>query len=509
MESGKIDNKRITKNAAVLYLRMILTMFITFYASRVILEVLGVEDFGIYNVVWGVTTVVTFFSGSLTNVSQRYFNIALGMNDEDLTNKYFNQFLIIFSSIAIIVFILGEIFSVYVIEKLLSIPGDRIYAAHWVFQFSLLSLVLLLIQIPYQSLVIANERMNAFAYISLFESFSKLAILYVLKSASLDRLILYSILLFVISSAIFIYYVLYCKKHFRESRLKYYLNKELAKEMTSFVGYNVYGCLAFSLCQQGVNVLLNIFFGPAINAARAISMQIYQGVYRFSDNILVAVRPPIIKLYAQNEHEQMSELAIRTTKYCLFINVLIVLPVFFNIDYILQIWLKNVPDYTSAFVVIILIESFFNIMNQVLTTLANATGDLKRNQFYGRTFTLLSLPLAYVLLLLFNNPVVPIIAILLGSILYFSNNLYDVHLQLKMSIVYYLKKVILPTFCLMLLSSTFFIITKHVLWNNFIYLILSLIINIFVVIPLILFLFLDIRERNIIIDKIFKILHLR
>lgn len=462
MDNSQVNNKRIAKNAIVLYMRMLLMMAITFYASRVILKVLGVEDFGIYNVVWGVTTIVTFFSGSLMNIAQRYLNIGIGANDLKLTNHYFNQFLMMFSVLSVVVLLIGELASVWVIERLLSIPPDRIIAAHWVYQFSLFSLILTLLQTPFQAAVIANEKMQIFAYITLNESISKLVILYLVDALFGDNLVQYAGLLFMITVVVLVSYSLYCIKNFKECKIRPFFDKKLAKEMYSFMGYNIYGCFAFSMCQQGVNVLLNIFFGPAINAARAIAIQVNQGVYKFSDNILVAVRPPIIKLYAQKDFTSMIDMSINTTRFCLFINTLLVLPIIYNSDYILKLWLGNVPAYTSVFIIIILIESFFNIMNQMITILVNATGNLKRNQFYGRTFTLLVLPLSYWLLLWKKDPSIPVMATLIGTMLYFLNNLYDVHRQLGVDVVRYLKKTILPTIALVLpLSVVCIIITRN------------------------------------------------
>lgn len=467
MESTQVDNKRITKNATVLYLRMAVTMFVSFYTSRVILQVLGVVDFGIYNVVYGVTMIVTFFSGSLMNVAQRYLNLGIGENDLEKTNNFFNQFVLIFCTISIVVLIIGEFLSECVIESLLNIPEERIYASHWVYQLSLFALVLTLIQIPFQAAVIANEKMDVFAYITLFESFGKLGILYLVQAMCGDNLILYVISLFGVSFIVFCSYFFYCINKFAECRLKYYFNKRLAREMSSFIGYNVYGCFAFSLSQQGVNVLLNIFFGPAVNAARAIAMQVNQGVYKFSDNILIAVRPPIIKLYAQKDNIKMINLSVNTTRYCLYINTLFVLPIIFNSEYILKLWLGTVPEYTGAFVGIILIESFFNIMNQMITILVNATGNLKRNQFYGRTFTLLVLPISYIILLWVKSPTIPIIITLLGTSLYFLNNLYDVHLQLGVNMVSYMKNTILPVIALSLPLSIVCFVIVHLVGQNF------------------------------------------
>lgn len=502
MESIQVDNKRITKNAAVLYLRMAVTMFVSFYTSRVILQVLGVVDFGIYNVVYGVTMVVTFFSGSLMNVTQRYLNLGIGSNDLQKTNNYFNQFVAIFCGLSLIVFLLGEAMSVWVVDDLLAIPKDRITASHWVYQFSLFALVLTLIQIPFQAAVIANERMGAFAYLTLFESFAKLGILFLIQALSGDNLILYTILLFIISAITFVSYIIYCYRFFPECKIRYFFERKLAREMSSFVGYNVYGCFAFSMSQQGVNVLLNIFFGPAINAARAIAMQVYQGIYKFSDNLLVAVRPPIIKLYAQNDIEQMIILSANTTRYCLFLNTLLVMPVIFNVDYILRIWLGMIPAYTSAFVCIILVESYFNIMNQMITVLVNATGNLKRNQFYGRTYTLLVLPISYVLLLITENPVIPIVLTVVGSVAYFFNNLYDAHLQLGVNMNNYCMNTILPVCILHApLILLFFIITKHI-EIEWIKLVVTMSLDLLLGSVLIFAFFLNRNEKQYVLDKL-------
>lgn len=424
---------------------MLFTMLISFFTSRVILEVLGVEDFGIYNVVGGITTIIVFFTGCLTNVSQRYYNLGLGQNDIKRTNQYFNQFLLIFSVLALLVFVVGEGLASWIIDDLLFIPETRKEAAAWVFRFSLVALSLSLLQIPYLSAVIAHEKMDIFAYISLFESISRLGILYVIQAFHGDKLILYGGLYLSISFLSFLIYVIYGHVKFEECFYKFYFSKPLAKEMSRFVGYNMYGCFAFSMCQQGVNVLFNVFFGPSVNAARALSMQVYQGVYRFSDNILTAVRPPIIKLYSQNDRPRMVSLAISATRYCLFVNALLVIPIIVNVDFILQVWLRQVPEYTAFFIIVVLVESNFNIANQMLTILVNATGNLKRNQFYGRTFTLLALPLSYQALLWIKTPIVPMLIILVTTILYWMNNLRDTHMQVRLNYMEYFKKIIMPT----------------------------------------------------------------
>lgn len=440
------NNNRIAKNAALLYVRMFLTMFVSIYASRVILDVLGVSDFGIYNVVSGVTTIVVFFSGSLSNATQRYLNISLGKDNQTLSNNYFSQFLLIYLVLAMLVLGIGEICASWVVEHLLSIPISRIYAAKCVYHLSLIILCLTLIQIPFQSAIIAHEKMDVYAYISLLESFARLGILYVIAKMNGDSLIEYSFFLLAISLLIFVFNLIYCFVKFTECRFRYYFDFNLAKEMFSFIGYNMFGCFAYSAQMQGVNVILNIFFGPAINAARAIAMQVGNAVSKFSDNIMIAIKPSIIKLYAKDDIKEMLDLSINAARYCTFITMLVLVPVLVCINSILRLWLNVVPDFTAIFVVLILIEGIFNMINQPITTLVNATGRLKQNQFYGRIYTLLVLPLSYIALLIYKSPVIPIGLCVLASILYLINNLFDVKNQLGLSVRYFLSKTIVPCF---------------------------------------------------------------
>lgn len=484
---------------------MAVIMVVSIYSSRVILEVLGVEDFGIYNVVWGITSVIVFFNGSLSNVAQRYMNLGLGEGNIRKTSEYFNQFLLVFSAIALVMLLIGEACAGWVINDLLVIPSERITASKWIYQCSLFCLVLTLFVIPYQSNVIARERMDIFAYITLFETFSRLGVLYLIKAIDGDNLILYGLSLLAIQVIITVAYIAFCKRIFEECVHFFFFDKILFKEMTSFVGYNMYGCFAFAMCQQGINVLLNNFFGPVVNAARAIANQVYSAVYKFSDSILLSVRPPIIKLYSQNNVEGMTDMTIRTTRYCLFINTLITIPIIFNIDFILRLWLKTVPDYASVFVVITLIESYFNIMCQTIAVLVNATGDLKRNQGYGRTFTLLSVPIAYICLLVWENPVVPIIVASLSTVVYFSYGLYDVHLQLYVNMKSFISDTLLPAILLHVPLILIMCLVKKIVTNQWIELISIFAIDITIGSILIYIFFMDKNEKKYIVTKIASI----
>ena len=488
----------------MLYIRMAVTMIVSIYTSRVILAVLGVTDFGIYNVVWGITSVIVFFSGSLSNAAQRYFNLGLGENNIKRTSQYFNQFVLIFSVLSIVLIFIGEICMNWVVERLLVIPPDRIYAAKWVYQSSLFCLVLTFFTIPYNSLVIAHERMDIFAYVTLFETFARLGILFLIKVIGGDFLILYAIALLGVKLIVSVFYIVYCKICFEECVHFFYYEKSLLKEMTSFIGYNIYGCFAFSMCQQGINIILNNFFGPVINAARAIAQQVYGAVYTFSDNILMAVRPPITKLYAQNENNRMMGLAVRSIRYCLFINTLIVLPIAFNVDLILNVWLGTVPDYTGIFVIIVLIESYFNIICQMQAVLVNATGKLKWNQFYGRSFTLISLPIAYFALFILNSPVVPVVVALFGTIGYFIIGLYDIHRQFGINIRYFIKETVWHVILLHVILLPILFAVKFVCNNGWYILFFTVLADIIIGGSLIFFVFLKYDERKYIVSLIKK-----
>lgn len=506
MENLKVDNKRISKNAALLYVRMAVTMIVSIYTSRVILQVLGVSDYGIYNVVWGITSVIVFFNGSLQNVAQRYLNLGIGEGSLTLTTQYFNQFLVIFSFLSLCMLVVGEICMRWVIYEFLVIPSDRLVASLWIYQSSLMCLVLSIFVIPYTSAVIAHERMDVFASITIFETFSRLGILYIIQLWDGDNLIHYAIGLFCIQVLLFFFYVSFVRTHFKESIIHFYFNRKLLREMTTFVGYNMYGCFAFAICQQGINVLINIFFSPVINAARAISMQVYSAVYKFSDNILMAVRPPIIKLYANDEKNKMIDIAFRTTRYCLFINTLIALPIAFCIDTILQLWLETVPDYTNIFVIIVLLEGYINIMCQMFATLVNATGNLKWNQFYGRTYTLISIPLAYCFLLVWKSPMVPVLFALLGTLGYFLCGLYDIHIQFKVRTTRYIKEIIFPILCFNFILVVVLSLIKIMPVGKYVQLLDIFVADVIIGVLLIYTLFLDHREKDFVKSKIQKVI---
>ena len=464
MSDQSANNKRIAKNTMLLYVRMLLLMLVSLYTSRVILEALGVEDYGIYNVVGGVVGMLGFFTSSLTNASQRYLNLGIGCGDEELTIKYFKQCGTILFCFSLITILLGETIGLWFVMNKLVIPSERMIAAFWVYQFSLLSVICSINQVNFLGAIVAHEKMGVYAYFGLFEAFSRLFVAYVIVKSSFDHLILYAGLTALVSVLVLSFHILYCKVKFRVCKIGLCWDKSLVKEMTKFISANLFGCFAWSAGVQGSNIVMNMFFGPVVNAAKGISMQVSSVVSRFTDSIMTAVKPQIIKSYASGNVSYMLALMMKSSKLSFFISALVAVPIIMEADYILELWLKNVPEYAVAFSRIVVVESLSNVFIIPLWLVANATGDIKRNQIYGRMFTLAALPLSYIALRIFPNPVIAVIICALMQYLYWFYCIYDIKKQVQLDLRVYTKTVILPSivlFLMLIISG----VVAHCIWS--------------------------------------------
>ncbi len=439
------NNKRIAKNTLYLYFRMLLLMIVALYTSRVVLNALGVEDFGIYNVVGGVVSILGFFTSSLSNVTQRYINIGLGKEDEEETTLYFRQSFTLMLCVSIVLLVLGEILGMWFIHEKLVIPPNRITAALWVFQFSLISIVLSILQVPFVGAIVAHERMQIYAYLGIFDAVAKLLVAFLLMSVvSFDKLILYSVLIGVVSFLTFTFHVIYCRCNFSECRVRFYWGKSLISEMSRFIGCNLFGCFAWSAGIQGTNILLNLFFGPTVNAARAISVQISSAVARFTDSIMTSVKPQIIQSYVSGNRAYMILLIEKSSKYAFIFSILLAAPIMIEMNIILQFWLGIVPEYTVAFARLTLCEMLVGVFISSLWVAANATGKIKKNQVYGRMFTLAILPISYLFMRLTQEPIVPFVVAVCANIGYWLYALYDIHKQLDLDLLHYSNAVVKP-----------------------------------------------------------------
>ena len=398
MQDKTTDNKRIAKNTVMLYVRMLFTMVVSLFTSRVILQVLGIEDYGIYGVVGGIVTMFTFLNGGMIAATQRYLTFEIGRGDKVQLSKVFSTSLQIHTLVAFVVVLLSETIGLWFLYEKMIIPSNRLSAAFWVFQCSVISCVVNIMSVPYNAIIVAHEKMSAFAYISILEVSLKLLAVYLLCISDWDKLIVYAILLLLIQLFIRYIYVHYCKKHFPESKYIHNINKPLLKEMSSFIGWGFYGSLAHILYTQGLNMMLNIFFGPVVNAARGIAIQVQNAVQGFVGNFQMALNPQITKNYASGNLRQMHSLMFRSARFSFFMLYILTLPIIIETNYILTLWLKTPPDNAAVFTQWILgISLIYTISNPCI--IANqATGKIKVYQLTVGGILLLVLPVSYIVL---------------------------------------------------------------------------------------------------------------
>ena len=392
------NNKRIAKNTLLLYFRMLFMMGISLYTSRVVLNTLGVEDYGIYNVVGGIVAMFGFINGSMSSATQRYITFALGKGDKNRLQTVFSTTLQIHTLIAGIIVLLGETIGLWFLYNKMQIPADRMDAAFWVLQASIIDSVIMVISVPYNADIVAHEKMSAFAYISILEAVLKLAIVYILVVFSFDKLILYAFLLLAVQILIRFCYSIYCNKHFEETKYRHVWDKALFKEMTGFAGWSIFGNLAGVLFGQGLNMLLNVFFGPVVNAARGIAIQVQSTIQQFVGNFQMALNPQITKNYAKGELNEMHKLMFRSARFSFFLLFLLSLPVLFETNFILIVWLKTVPEYTVVFLRIMICTSLIYTLANPLIIANQATGKVQKYQAICGTILLMILPVSYVCL---------------------------------------------------------------------------------------------------------------
>ena len=427
-------------------------MFVSLYTSRVVLEVLGIDDYGIYNVVGGIVAMFSFLSGTMSFTTQRFLTFSLGTGDEERTHKVFCTSINIHIIISIFFFLFAETIGLWFLNTCTSIPPDRMYASNWIYQTSIISAIILFISMPYNGVIIAHEKMSTFAYISIFEATLRLALVVLLKYIIIDKLILYAILMLVVQLIIRIIYGVYCKHNFNECRYQYILDRPIFNAMLKFAGWSFYGGLASVGVSHGLNILLNVFFTPTINAAYAIAQQIYSAVLNFINSFLTAVRPQITKTCATQDHVRMSNIVLTSTKYSYYLTFILVVPLIFEIDPILSIWLKEVPDYTACFVRWILCISLIEVLANPIITATNATGNIAKYQKIIGSMQLLVLPISYISLKYISSPDVVFICQFIFTIIIHIVRLWVVSPIVNIPIRRYIKNVIWPVVLVTLIS---------------------------------------------------------
>lgn len=435
------NNKRIAKNTAFLYVRMLFSMLVSLYTSRVVLNALGVDDYGIYNVVGGVIVMLGFMNGAMATGTQRFLNFEMGCGNLDRLKKVFSTSLSIHISIAFFVLILAETIGLWFVNTQLVIPAHRLVAANWVYQFSILSAMVSLTQVPYTASIIANEKMDIYGYVGIAEVLLRLVIVYLLVVIPFDKLELYGILTFAISIVIAMAYRIYCKKKFAECSFELTKDRDLYKEMLSFSGWNLFGSMAGIAMNQGQNIILNIFFGPAVNAARAVAVNVNSAITQFVTGFTTASNPQIVKNYAAKDFDVFFSLLLRTSKFAFFLMFILAMPILLKPEYVLALWLKNPPEYASLFCTLTIIDTLIGSVSIPLMTAAQATGTIKRYQAVVGTILLLNLPLSYVALKLGLQPISVYMVNIFISLLAFVVRINMLKTLIKLPIRDFLSKV--------------------------------------------------------------------
>lgn len=496
------NNKRIAKNTLLLYVRMIFMMAVSLYTSRVVLDVLGVEDFGIYNVVGGVVAMFGLLNGAMATSTQRYLTFELGRNNSEQLRIVFATSMQIHVLISLIIVILAETVGLWFLYYKMTIPEGRIDAALWVYQFAVLSFVVLVMSVPYNATIIAHEKMAAFAYISVLEVVLKLLIVYVLLIGSWDKLKLYALLLFLVQLSIRTVYNLYCNRHFPETKFCTIWNFRLFKEMLSFAGWNLWGNCAVVAYTQGLNILLNMFFNPVVNAARGIAVQVQNAISQFAFNFQTALNPQITKSYATRDFSYMYGLVFKSSKFTYFLLLFLSLPILVETEMILSIWLKTVPEYTVIFVRLLLCVTIIDAVANPLIVSAAATGQVRRYQSVVGGILLFILPLSYLILKLGGSPSSVFMVHLGVCIIAFTVRLLFIRQMIGLSLRTYFKQVVVKGGIVTGVAVVLPLLLKYSLPISFFSFILVCVVCALSVFSSVYFLGLNSSERGFLKDKL-------
>ena len=403
MAEETTGNRLIAKNATMLYLRMFVTMAISFYTSRVVLKALGVSDYGIYNVVGGVIVMISTLTGALGGATTRFLTFALGKKDPENLKTTFSTAFYIHLALALLFVVVAETVGVWFVNTQLVIPEGRMGAANWVFQAVIVSTALGMTQAPYSASITSHEKMSAFAYIAILDAVFKLGIAFIVLVSPTDHLKLYSILLMAMSVGFQLYYRFYCIRHFEECHITRRFDKGIFKEMLSFSGWSMVGSLSLMFKNQGVNILINRFFGTLINAAVGVASQVQGILYAFSGNVSVAFRPQIIKSYAAGDYARMNELMSMGAQFSSLVTILTTIPFIFSMQFLMSIWLEEVPVGAVEICQILLFTNFFNSFNPYLFMGVSASGRIRNMNIALSVLYVGALVLTYVILKLTHS----------------------------------------------------------------------------------------------------------
>lgn len=449
------NNKSIAKNTAYLYLRMLFSMGVTFYSSRIILEALGVSDFGVYNIVGGIVTIFAFLQNALSGATSSYFSFYIGREDSIYLQRFFSNSVVLHILLAGIFVLLGETIGLYFIDNIIKIPVERYNAAILVFHFSLLTTAFNIVTLPYSSLIISYEKMGFYAFQGVLKSVLTLVISFMILYYGGDRLVYYALALLIISFILFLLNFLYVYKVYdKKFRITLKLEKEVAKPILNFFGWDLYGNFSVLVNSQGTSIVLNFFLGAIINAAIGIANQVNSAVNVFVSSFMMAVKPQIIKAYAVKDYMRLQYLVEQLSKFSFYLILLVAIPIIFKMDRLLGIWLKEVPVNTKEIAIIIVLGSFLSVFILPFGYVIHATGKMKRISFISGSFYLLVVPISYFLLQMNDYFLIPFLVNLVALIFVSLNNIYTAKLYVaEIDLVLYFKRAVLPMIvCLTMIS---------------------------------------------------------
>lgn len=420
------NNKRIAKNTMMLYFRMGISMFVGLYTSRIILQILGVDDYGIYGVVGAVVAMLSFLNASMSGATSRFLTLELGLGNKEKLSKVFSTALWIHIGIALMVLLFAETIGLWVVANKLIIPENRMFAAHITYQCSVLSAMVGITQVPYNAVIISHERMDVYAYVEIANTFLKLLIVYFLYIGDFDKLIQYSVLVLLVSIGVAMYYRYYAVNNFEEATIRPVFDKPMAKEIGMYTAYTLFPTFAWIGKRNIVVMLINMFFGVAVNAAAALATTVSGIIQGFTTNIITAIRPPLITLYAQNKREEFLVLFYRAVALMVFVMGICAVPLVLEMDYLLSLWLKDVPEWTTGFCQLSLLSTPL-VMAEMIVNIANsANGNIKLQSTFSAIMLLIQVPVIYVAFYFTKFPLWPEIVAIAFSFVLFTGSSYCV-----------------------------------------------------------------------------------
>jgi len=462
--------QRITRNTLLLYFRMILTMGVSLYTSRIVLLTLGIDDYGIFNIVGGIVALFSFLNNAMSTATQRFLNFELGGGDDNEVKRVFSMSMTAHISIALLVIVLGESVGLWFLNNHLNIPAERVAAANWVYHFSILTFCIQIIRVPYNASIIAHEKMSFYAYISIAEVLLKLLSVFLLVYFGWDKLKFYSILTFIVILVTLALYKVYCNKVFTTCRYTFFWDAPLYKKLMSFSGWSLFGSIANVSAQQGLNIMLNIFWGVAVNAAMGIATQVSTAVYSFVSNFQTAFNPQIVKSYASNDRNYFMSLIFQSSKFSYFLLFFLALPILICTDFILKVWLQVVPEYSASFCRLIIIYLLIDAISAPLWMSVQATGKIKIYQMLMGSMIFLNLPLAYLILKLGFQPSGVLVVRVLINLMAFCTRILYLRPKIGLPVKRYITDVIVPVTLVTLAAMPLPILVNEYFssWSGFI-----------------------------------------